>query len=57
MGKDFATILKAVYNFPPQEQAVIKEVVKEWLRTVSLPHIDSSESTRQLLVCLVDEPE
>jgi len=57
MGKDFTTILKEAYCFPKPEETVIKAVVKEWLETVSLPQQMSEESTRQLLICLVDEPE
>lgn len=37
--------------------SVIKSTFKEWLRTVSLPQQMSEESTRQLLIVLVDEPE
>lgn len=35
----------------------IKSTLKEWLRTVRLPCQMSKESTRQLLIILVDEPE
>jgi len=35
----------------------IKSTFKEWLETVSLPRQMSEESTRQLLITLVDEPE
>lgn len=57
MGKDFTTILKGAYRFPKPEQVVIKEVVKEWLRTVDLPEYGSPEAIKKLLVVLVDEPE
>ncbi len=33
-----------------------KSVFKEWLRAVSIPRQMSEESTRQLLITLVDEP-
>ena len=34
----------------------IKTTFKDWLRTVGLPYQMSEESTRQLLITLVDEP-
>lgn len=34
----------------------LKNTIKEWLRTVGLPQQMSEESTRQLLITLVDEP-
>ena len=34
----------------------IKSTFKDWLRTVGLPQQMSEESTRQLLITLVDEP-
>ena len=57
MGKVFTTILKEAYGFPKHEQAVIKQVVKDWLENISLPRLDSETSTVELLICLVDEPE
>jgi len=35
----------------------IKSTFKEWLRTVGLSYQMSDESTQQLLIALVDEPE
>ena len=57
MGKAFRIILREAYNFPEQEVAVIKEVTKEWLRTVDLPDYGSPETIKKLLENLVDEPE
>ena len=42
--------------FYPDQLATAKEVFKEWLKTVGLPTQMSEESTRQLLITLVDEP-
>ena len=42
--------------FYPDQLIAVKEVFKEWLRTVGLPTQMSEESTRQLLITLVDEP-
>ena len=38
------------------ELNTIKSTIKEWLKTVGLPWQMSEESTRQLLITLVDEP-
>jgi len=38
------------------ELCTIKSTFKEWLRTVGLSRQISKESTRQLLITLVDEP-
>ena len=38
------------------ELNTIKATFKDWLRTVGLPRQMSEESTRQLLITLVDEP-
>ena len=38
------------------ELSTIKSTFKEWLKTVGLPRQMSEESTRQLLITLVDEP-
>ena len=35
----------------------IKSTFKDWLRTLYLSHQMSEESTRQLLITLIDEPE
>lgn len=34
----------------------IKFTIKEWLRTVGMPYPMGTESTRNLLITLVDEP-
>ena len=39
------------------ELNTIKTTLKEWLQTVGLPQQMSEESTRQLLITLVDEPQ
>lgn len=38
------------------ELGTIKSTFKEWLKTVGISHQMSEESTRQLLITLVDEP-
>ena len=38
------------------ELNTIKSTFRDWLRTVGLPYQMSEESTRQLLITLVDEP-
>jgi len=38
------------------EISTIKTTIKEWLRTVGLPEPAQVESTRNLLITLVDEP-
>ncbi|KKM82972.1 hypothetical protein LCGC14_1314070 [marine sediment metagenome] len=58
MGKDLRTMIRN--SFMPlnyEQEGSIRAVFKEWLKQVSLPHLDSEESTRQLLIHLVDEPE
>jgi len=40
----------------PDAVDVVKRIFKDWLRTVGLPSQMSEESTRQLLITLVDEP-
>lgn len=60
MGTSLTTMLKEDMLDPyPYPDAVnkVKEIFKEWLKTVSLPQQMSGESTRQLLIVLVDEPE
>ena len=58
MGKDLTTIIKnAETSFECDQVQEIKNIVREWLSTVSLPQQMSEESTRELLVLLVDEPE
>ena len=59
-------MLRSNLNMEPendtQAQAIedtltgIKSTFKDWLRTVGLPQQMSEESTRQLLITLVDEP-
>jgi hypothetical protein len=39
-----------------QELHTIKSTFKDWLRDVNIPTQMSEESTRQLLITLVDEP-
>ena len=60
------TMLRDALNMEPQSDAhaqamedtltTIKSAFKDWLRTVGLPQQMSEESTRQLLITLVDEP-
>ncbi len=60
------TSLRSNLNMEPENDAqaqaikdtldTIKSTFKEWLRTVGLPQQMSEESTRQLLITLVDEP-
>ena len=58
MGKDLRTMIRNSYMPLNEEQReCIRAVFKEWLKTASLPHLDSEESTRQLLINLIDEPE
>lgn len=38
------------------ELTIIKDVFKDWLRTVGLTDCGSPEAIRQLLITLVDEP-
>lgn len=58
MGKDLRTmILNSYMPLNYEQRECIRAVFKAWLKQVSLPHLDSEESTRQLLICLVDEPE
>jgi hypothetical protein len=57
VGKPFTTILKEAYRFPKNEESVIKEVVKEWLKTIDLPDYGTPKVITELLTCLVDEPE
>lgn len=44
------------YPYPDAVDRV-KEIFKEWLKTVGLPQQMSEEATRQLLIALVDEPQ
>lgn len=41
-----------------QEVEAVKEVFKDWLKAIGLPpfYQSSEESTRQLIITLVDEP-
>ena len=58
MGKDLRTMIKNSYMPLDYEQGEsIRAVFKEWLKQASLPHLDGEESTRQLLIALVDEPD
>lgn len=58
MGRDLRTMIKNSYMpLNEERRECIRGVFKEWIKGVSLPHLDSEESTRQLLICLVDEPE
>ena len=58
MGNDLRTmILNSYMPLDYEQRESIRRVFKEWLKQVSLPRLDSEESTRQLLICLVDEPE
>ena len=61
MGRDEAEltlteILSSAIRLNKGEVTTVKEVFKEWLKTVGLPTQMSEESTRQLLITLVDEP-
>ena len=59
-------MLRGNLNMDPESDAeaqatkdtviAIKSTFKEWLRTVGLPQQMSEESTRHLLITLVDEP-
>ena len=44
------------YPYPDAVDKV-KQIFKEWLRTVGLPNGMIVESTRHLLITLIDEPE
>ncbi len=58
MGKDLRTmILNSRMPLNYEQRECIRGVFKEWLRQVSLPRLDDEESTRQLFICLADEPE
>lgn len=58
MGKDLRAMIKNAYiPLGEGQRECIRQVFKEWLKQVSLPRMDSEESTRQLLIALVDEPE
>lgn len=67
MSKSLTMMLRETHGMEPEcdaeakaieaELQTIKNTVKERLRTVSLPHCAGEESTRKLLVALVDEPE
>lgn len=57
MGKSLGEYLQSEFPYDTDTKNRAKDVVREWLENVSLPEMGNEESTRKLLVFLVDEPE